>query len=259
MPFSVRRTFRSSKVPTIDGLFWFIKILTTAMGEATSDFFVHRFNPELAVLGGAVVFAFALWRQLQAPRYRTLTYWFAVVMVSVFGTMCADVLHVGFGVPYAVSASLYAVVLAVIFLSWSRVEHTLSIHSITTTRRELFYWATVTATFAFGTAVGDLTASTFGLGYLRSGLYFAILFCLPSLGFVLLRLNGVAMFWTAYVLTRPLGASFADYLGMPHVVGGRAWGPGNVSMLFSAFIIVAVAVAYGRDQRRPANRPRHAR
>jgi uncharacterized membrane-anchored protein len=221
------------------------------MGEATSDFFVHRFTPEIAVLAGGVVFALVLWQQLKAPRYLTLTYWATVVMVSVFGTMCADTLHVGLGIPYVVSASVFAIALAAIFVTWSRTEHSLSIHSITTTRRELFYWATVTATFALGTAVGDLTATTLHLGYLGSGIMFAGIFCLPIIGYVVFRLNAIAMFWTAYVLTRPFGASFADYLGVSHHRGGLNWGPGNVAMLFSAFIVVGVAVLYWRERAAP--------
>jgi uncharacterized membrane-anchored protein len=238
----------------IDGVFWVLKLLSTAMGEATSDFLVHRFNPELAVLGAGVVFAAVLWWQLTAPRFFISTYWSAVVMVSVFGTMCADVLHVAFGVPYVVSALSFSVALVVIFVSWSRVEHTLSIHSITTTRRELFYWAAVTVAFALGTAVGDFSAYTVGLGFLRSGLIFAIIFCLPIVGFFLLRLNAVAMFWTAYILTRPLGASFADYLGKSHDQGGLNWGPGNVSFMFSAVIVVIVAGLVVRERRRTSSR-----
>jgi uncharacterized membrane-anchored protein len=257
MPFNIHRTFRASKVPTINGAFWFIKLLTTAMGEATSDFFVHRFNPELAVLGGFVVFAVVLWLQLRAPRFLTVTYWAAVVMVSVFGTMCADVLHVGFGVPYVVSASTFAILLAGVFVTWSRSEHTLSIHSITTSRRELFYWATITVTFALGTAVGDMTATTLDLGYLTSGILFAIIFCLPSIGYRVFRLNAIAMFWTAYVLTRPLGASFADYLSFDQARGGLNWGPGNVSLLFTLFIVISVAVLVVRERLESTNRARH--
>jgi uncharacterized membrane-anchored protein len=240
----------------IDGVFWVLKLLSTAMGEATSDFLVHRFNPELAVLVAAVVFVAILWWQLRVPRFLITAYWLAVVMVSVFGTMCADVLHVGFGVPYVVSALGFSAALVVVFVTWSRVEHTLSIHSITTTRRELFYWAAVTVTFALGTAVGDMTAYTAGLGFLRSTLLFAIIFCLPVVGYALLRLNAVAMFWAAYVLTRPLGASFADYLGRSRDQGGLNWGPGNVSFIFSALIVAIVAVLVGRERRRRANRVR---
>jgi uncharacterized membrane-anchored protein len=239
---SIRHRFASSKVPpTITPTFWGLKILTTAMGEATSDYFVNRFDPRLAVACTAVVFVAVLWWQLRAPTYRTVTYWAAVVMVSVFGTMCADVVHVEFGVAYVVSALTFAAVLAVVFWSWFRVEGTLSIHSITTTRRELFYWATVTVAFALGTAVGDFTATVAKLGYFSSGLLFTGLILVPALG-AWARMNAVLMFWIAYVLTRPLGASFADWMGKPKIVGGLGWGSGNVALVLTSIIVVAVGV-----------------
>ena len=248
MPLNIHRTFRSSKVPQINGVFWFLKLLSTAMGETTSDFFVHRFNPELVVLAGGVVFAVALWNQLRAPRFFTITYWTAVVMVSVFGTMCADVLHVGFHVPYVASATLFAILLVATFVTWARAEHTLSIHSIYTTRRELFYWTAITVTFALGTAVGDMTAYTFNFGYLKSGILFAIIFCLPAIGYRVLRLNTIAMFWAAYILTRPLGASFSDYLGVSQARGGLNLGPGNVSFMFTALIAIVVGIVVFRER-----------
>jgi uncharacterized membrane-anchored protein len=240
---SLRHTFGTSKVPrTITPTFWGLKVLTTAMGEATSDYFVSHFDPRIAVACTAVVFVAVLWWQLRASTYRTVPYWSAVVMVSVFGTMCADVLHVQFGVPYVVSAIAFAVVLALVFWTWFRVEGTLSIHSIVSTRRELFYWATVTVAFALGTAVGDFTAVVAKLGYFSSGLLFTGLIVLPALGFWIRRKNPVLMFWIAYVLTRPLGASFADWMGKPKSVGGLGWGSGNVSLTLTSIIVVAVGV-----------------
>lgn len=243
MAFSLRRQFRSSKAPrTITPSFWGLKILTTAMGEATSDYFVNRFDPRVAVVCAAVVFVVALWWQLRLPTYRTVPYWSAVVMVSVFGTMCADVVHVEFGVAYLVSAIAFALALVLVFWTWFRVEGTLSIHSIVSTRRELFYWATVTVAFALGTAVGDFMAIVAKLGYFGSGLLFTGLILLPALGFWLGRMNAVLMFWIAYVLTRPLGASFADGMGKPKIVGGLGWGSGNVSLALTGIIVVAVGV-----------------
>jgi uncharacterized membrane-anchored protein len=163
-------------------------------------------------------------------------------MVSVFGTMCADVVHVEFGVPYAVSGIAFALVLAVTFWLWFRIEGTLSIHSIVSTRRELFYWLTVTVTFALGTAVGDFTAFVAKLGFFSSGLLFTGLIILPAIGFWLGRMDSVLMFWIAYVLTRPLGASYADWMGKPTWVGGLGWGAGNVALSLSSIIVVSVGV-----------------
>jgi len=149
-------------------------------------------------------------------------------MVGVFGTMAADVLHVGLGVPYAVSTALFAVTL--VFVTWQRTEKTLSIHSINTPRREAFYWAAVVATFALGTALGDLTATTLHLGYFFSALLFAGVIVLPAAGYRWAHLNPILAFWWAYVITRPLGASLADGAGKPKILGGLGWGDGLVSL-----------------------------
>jgi uncharacterized membrane-anchored protein len=253
---SLRQEFATTKVPrTITPTFWGLKILTTAMGEATSDFFVNRFDPRAAVACAAVVFVVVLWWQLRSTTYVTVTYWSAVVMVSVFGTMCADVVHVEFKVPYAVSAVAFALALAIVFWWWFRAEGTLSFHSIVTTRRELFYWAAVTVAFALGTAVGDFSATVANLGYFSSGLLFTGLILLPAIAYGLWRRNAVLMFWIAYVLTRPLGASFADWMGKPKIVGGLGWGAGNVSLALTAIIVVAVGVLAFVE----AGQGRHAR
>ena len=231
-----------SKVPyRITAYFWIIKILTTAMGEALADFMALRYSPVLAGVVGTLIFAIAMVLQLRARRYRVWIYWFAVAMVAVWGTLAADGLHIKLGVPYAVSSAFFAVCLTVVFVAWYATEHTLSIHSITTRRRELFYWATVLATFALGTAVGDLTATTLHLGFLTSGLMFTGLICLPALAYWKLGLNSVLAFWIAYVLTRPLGASYADWLGVPHRYGGVGLGRGVVALILTVVIVGFVA------------------
>src|ERR1019366_3167027 len=163
--------------------------------------------------------------------------WFAVVMVSVFGTMAADVLHVGLGVPYLFSTIFFAVVLAAVFVAWYATQRTLAIHSITTRPRELYYWATVLATFALGTAAGDFTATTLHLGFLGSGIMFAVVIAVPALAWWKLRLNAIFAFWFAYVTTRPLGASFADWMAFPPARGGLDWGTGPVSIGLSIVIL----------------------
>jgi uncharacterized membrane-anchored protein len=225
-----------SKVPEVTALFWVVKALTTGMGESTSDFLVHKLVPEIAVVIGGIAFVVALFLQLSSDRYVPWRYWLAVAMVGVFGTMCADVLHVGLGVPYIASTVFYAIVLALVFRTWHRVEGTLSIHSITTERRELFYWAAVLATFALGTAAGDLTAVTFGLGFFASGLLFAAIIAIPALGYFRFGMNAILAFWFAYVVTRPLGASFADWLAVSSARGGLALGTGLVSFVLAAMI-----------------------
>jgi len=229
------------RVPEITVYFWVVKALSTAMGEATSDYLVHTINPVPAVLLGFVGFAAALAIQFSMRRHMAWTYWLAVVMVGVFGTMAADVLHVGFKVPYTASSVLYGLVLLAVFVSWQRVEGTLSIHSIDTPRREMFYWAAVVATFAMGTALGDLTAVTFHIGYLSSALLFAGVIAVPAIGFWRFGWNPILSFWIAYVATRPLGASFADWMGKPRSVMGLGWGEGAVAMGLTVAIFCFVA------------------
>jgi uncharacterized membrane-anchored protein len=163
-------------------------------------------------------------------------------MVAIFGTMEADALHIQLGVAYAVSTVGFAVALTAIFIVWYGTERTLSIHHITTLRRELFCWATVCATFALGTAAGDLTAYTLHLGFLASGMLFAVVIAVPALAHRFARLDAVVAFWFAYIITRPLGASFADWMGVPHTLGGLNWGRGTVSVSFT--IVIACLVAY---------------
>ncbi len=231
----------AGKVPAVTAVFWITKALTTGMGESTSDFLVHRLPPVVAVAIGFVALTVALWLQFRSNRYVPWRYWLAVSMVGVFGTMAADVLHVGLGVPYLVSTIVFALTLAAVFVIWHRSERTLSIHSITTSRREVFYWAAVMATFALGTAAGDMTAVTLHLGYLSSGVMFALLIAVPAVGYRWLAMNAVVAFWFAYVLTRPLGASFADWMGVSHARGGLDFGPGPVSLVLALAIVGLVA------------------
>lgn len=245
---------RALRVPEITAYFWIVKALSTAMGESTSDYLVHTLHPVPAVLLGFAGFLVALALQLSMRRYLAWTYWFAVVMVGVFGTMAADVLHVGLGVPYFASATLYGVALAVVFVTWQRSQKTLSIHSIDTPLRELFYWAAVVATFALGTAAGDLTAVTFHLGYFFSIVLFAGVIAIPAIGYWRFSWNPIFAFWFAYVVTRPVGASFADWMGKPVSMGGLGWGQGWVSLVLTLIIVCFVAhlAATRKDVQREA-------
>jgi uncharacterized membrane-anchored protein len=242
-----------SKVPEITVAFWVAKILSTAMGEATSDYLVFHIDPYVAVILAAMGFVVALAVQFAVRRYIAPVYWALVVMVAIFGTMMADVVHVVLGVPYWLSTAGFAAALAIVLACWRMTEGTLSIHSIVTRRRELFYWATVIATFALGTAAGDMTASTFDLGYLASGFLFAALFALPGLLYWRLGMSEVTAFWFAYIMTRPLGASFADWADKPAAVGGLGYGDGPVAVALTAAVLVAIAyLTVKQASKRPA-------
>jgi uncharacterized membrane-anchored protein len=245
------KTEALSKVPVITAFFWIVKILTTAMGEAASDFAVH-INQLDAVILGATGFIVALAIQFSARRYIAWVYWLLVAMVSVFGTMAADVIHHA-GVPVPVSTAVFGILLAGVFAFWYKVEGTLSVHSIVSPRREAFYWLTVFVSFAFGTAAGDWTAESLQFGTLLSGFLFAALFALPAIAYWKFGLNEIVAFWFAYIMTRPLGASFADWAAQPQSHGGLGYGPGYVSSILTIFILIFVAylsVGRGDDRRR---------
>jgi uncharacterized membrane-anchored protein len=238
------------KVPEITLIFWVLKLLTTGMGEAMSDFMGQHSVP-LAGAVGIFGLALAMWLQFRTPEYRAPVYWFAVMMVAVFGTMVADGIRDGAGVSYSVTTPVFAVVVAATFFAWHRSEGTLSIHSINTRRREAFYWSAVLGTFALGTAAGDLTAYSLNLGFWTSAALFAVVFALPAIGWWRLNLSPILAFWAAYVVTRPLGASFADGFSK-HAGGGLGLGDGTVSAVaLVAFIaLVAYVAVTKRDVQR---------
>ncbi len=249
-----------AKVPEIIFLFWVVKILTTAGGEATSDYLKTYGN-----FGGGgtevALFVIALVLQFATRRYRAFAYWFLAFAIAIAGTGFADFLHLDVHIPYAGTTILWAVILAAVFWTWQRSEGTLSIHSVTTQRREAFYWATVFATFALGTALGDFTAVSLGMGYLASGILFFVLILIPALAWWRFGLNSIAAFWMAYVLTRPLGASFADYISKPHSNGGIVFGDGPTALVFAVAVVVLVsylAIARPDIRRSPAENERLA-
>jgi uncharacterized membrane-anchored protein len=229
-----------TKVPEITAWFWIAKVASTGMGEALADWLYFRYGTVPTGAVGAVLLVVALVLQFRSRRYNTWIYWLAVVAVSVTGTMAADGLHIVVGLPYTVTTALYALMLAAIFVVWYRTEGTLSIHSITTVRREAFYWAAVMATFALGTALGDLTAYTMKIGFFSSGVLFLVVIAIPAVSHRWFGMNSVLAFWLAYTVTRPLGASIADWLGVPARVGGLDWGRGVVSALLTIPILIAV-------------------
>jgi len=242
----------AAKVPEIIFLFWVVKILTTAGGEATSDYLRTWGN-----IGGGgtevALFVIGLVLQFGTRRYRALAYWFFAYAIAISGTGVSDFLHLDVGIPYAGTTLLWAAVLMAIFVVWYLSEGTLSIHSITTRRRECFYWATVFATFALGTALGDFTATALGLGYLASGILFGIVILIPAVAWWKLGLNGVAAFWMAYVVTRPLGASFADYISKPANLSGIGFGDGPTAVVLTLAVTVLVLyLAIARPDIQPA-------
>ncbi|MGB8178656.1 MAG: hypothetical protein WCF63_00645 [Acidimicrobiales bacterium] len=242
----------AAKVPETIFLFWVVKILTTAGGEATSDYLKTWGN----IKGGATevgVFLVALVLQFATRRYQAFAYWSLAFAIAIFGTGVSDFLHLDVHIPYAGTTLLWAVVLACVFWMWQRSEGTLSIHSITTQRREAYYWATVFATFALGTALGDFTATSLNLGYLGSAVLFSVVILIPAAAGMRFGFNRIGAFWAAYVLTRPLGASYADYISKSSALSGVGFGDGPTAVVFAiaVFLLVAYLAATRPDIQPP--------
>ena len=235
-----QRSFVSPKVPEVFLLFWVIKLLTTGIGETGADFMGTHSIPVAGVVGVGG-FLVALTWQLKADTYHPVRYWVTVLMVAVFGTMIADGPHVALGTPYWFDAIVYFLLLCALLTWWQRSEGTLSVHSIVTSRRERFYWATVLTTFGLGTALGDAAAINAGLGFGWSIVLFGVAILIPL---ALWRRGApvIGCFWASYALTRPLGASIADYLASPPAHGGVGWGTGPVTS--AGLLLFGILVAY---------------
>ncbi len=230
-----------SKVPEVTILFWFIKVMCTTVGETAADFLNVNLNFGLtgtSIVTG-VLLAIALFFQFRTKRYTPITYWITVMLISVFGTLVTDNLTDRIGVPLETSTIIFSILLAATFLIWHYYEKTLSIHSILTRRREIFYWFTILFTFALGTAAGDLMAEGLGLGYAVTGFIIAGLIAVFAIGSKL-KLNHVLSFWLIYILTRPLGASLGDYLSQPPKYGGLGLGATITSFIFVGGILAIV-------------------
>lgn len=230
-----------NKVPEVTVFFWVIKILCTTVGESFADYVNETLGFGLrntTILFTAALIA-VLVAQFRLDRYVPGVYWLAVVLISVVGTLATDTLTDTRGVPLAVSSTIFAVALAAVFALWYARERTLSIHTITTTPREGFYWLAVLVTFALGTAVGDwtleLTGWTPGAAVLLpAGLLLAVLATWR------LGAGPVLSFWLAYILTRPLGANIGDFLGVSRDEGGLGLGTLWTSVIFLAAILATV-------------------
>jgi uncharacterized membrane-anchored protein len=233
----------SSKVPEVTIYFWIIKILATTVGETAADLLSIRLDLGLTITSYvmSVIFIVVLIFQVRTKRYVPTPYWLTVVLISIVGTLISDNLVDGMGISLVTTSIAFGGILAIAFGLWFASERTLSIHSIYTTRRELFYWAAILFTFAMGTSVGDLLAERLDLGYAQAALVFAGAIGAIALLYYVVRLDGILSFWLAYILTRPLGASVGDWLAKPVIAGGMGWGTVNTSLIFLAAIAVLVA------------------
>jgi uncharacterized membrane-anchored protein len=228
-----------NKVPQVTVFFWIIKIMATTVGETAADFlnfnlFWGLSNTTLVMSGLLIA---ALYFQMSASKYVPALYWLAVVLISVVGTLITDNLVDNLGVSLEATTIVFSILLILTFGVWYASEKTLSIHSITTKKREIFYWLTILFTFALGTAAGDLVAESLNWGYLLSAIIFAALIGAITLAYYRFKLNAVTAFWLAYILTRPLGASLGDYLSQDRSEGGLELGTTGTSIIFIVIIL----------------------
>ena len=243
-------TFHSDKVtvynrvPKVTADFWLIKLMAVTVGETAADFLATNLGLGLSgtsmIMSG--ILAAALVLQFAQKKYVPWIYWVAVVLVSIVGTLITDNLIDNLGISLSTTTIAFSLALSATFIVWYRYEKTLSIHTIFTTRREAFYWLAILFTFALGTAAGDLLAEGMGLGYLYSGLMYGAIIAVITSAYYFLKLNGILAFWLAYIITRPMGASFGDLLSQPIANGGLGFGTVITSLIF--LVSIAAIIAY---------------
>jgi uncharacterized membrane-anchored protein len=241
-----------NKVPQVTLWFWIVKIMSTTVGETGADYLAVHVGLGPLVTGAvtAALLIAAIIVQLRADRYVPWIYWLAVVLVSVVGTQITDALTDGLGVSLYLSTLVFAAGLAAIFIAWYSQERTLSIRTIFTRRRELYYWAAILCTFALGTAAGDLATEALGLGFQLGVVIFGALIACIAVAYYL-GAGAVLTFWLAYIFTRPLGASLGDLLSQARTYGGLGFGTAVTSAIFLA-VIVGLVVFMTRAEERSA-------
>jgi len=245
-----------NRVPEVTVYFWIIKVLATTVGETAADFLSITLNLGLditcCILSGVLLLALLI--QLSFKRYIPASFWTVVVLLSIVGTLISDKLVDDLEVSLLTTSTVFGVALLAVFAVWYANEKTLAMHSINTAKRELFYWIAVLFTFALGTATGDLLSETLRLGYASAALVFGASITIIAIGYYHFRINAILAFWSAYILTRPLGASIGDLLSQPAKNGVFGYGPLGTSMLFLS-IIVSLVVYLSLKQKNPALLP----
>ena len=243
-----------NRVPEVTLYFWIIKIMATTVGETGADFLAFTMNFGLAATSYimSALLAVLLWNQFRLKRYIPLSYWAVVVLVSIVGTLITDRLVDEMGVSLVTITIVFTLALLGVFAIWYDSEKTLAMHSIKTTKREVFYWIAILLTFALGTAAGDLLAEGLNLGYAVSALLFGSIIAAIAIGYYRFNLNGVLTFWLAYVLTRPLGASIGDLLSQPVKNGGLGFGTVGTTIAFTTTIAILI-VYLSIKQKKPTS------
>lgn len=231
------------RVPEVTFTFWLLKILSTTVGETGADFISYNLGLGLditsLIMGGLL--AASLFIQFKCKRYVPVSYWTVVILMSIVGTLITDMLVDDLGVSLVTLSIVFTITMLAGFVVWYKSEKTLSIHSIDTAKREMFYWIIILLAFALGTGIGDLISEGLGLGYGVALLIFAASIAIVAFGFYGLKMNSVLAFWIAFVLTRPLGASLGDFMIKPFTESGLGLGMTTVNVLFLLAIVSLIA------------------
>jgi uncharacterized membrane-anchored protein len=235
---------QAAKVPEVTLAFWIIKIAATTLGETGGDAVSMSMN--LGYLVGTAIFATifiaAVFLQIRAKRFHPALYWITIIASTTVGTTLADFTTRSLGVGYAGGSSLLLVLLLISLLVWYRSLGSISVETVSTPRAELFYWVTIMFSQTLGTALGDWTADSAGLGYVGAGLIFGALLAVVAILYFWTRLSHTFLFWAAFVLTRPLGAVVGDFLDKPVSSGGLALSRYLASAVLLLFIAACLAL-----------------
>ncbi len=236
------RSIALNRIPQVTFVFWLIKVLSTTSGETVADFLNNTLGWGLngtTVFMTALLAAALIW-QFSTRRYVPAAYWLVVILISVVGTLITDTMSDQLEIPLWVSTAIFAAALALTFIIWWMREKTLSIKTVYTRRREVFYWVAILFTFALGTAAGDLLSESLDLGYFVATLIFLGAIALVTLAWRFVGANVVACFWAVYILTRPLGASLGDLLSQDPENGGLGVGTTWTSVVFGVAIVALI-------------------
>jgi uncharacterized membrane-anchored protein len=239
-----------SKVPQVTLMFWVIKVLATTLGETGGD--AVSMSMDLGYLVGtaifAVLFVAAVVVQIRARAFHPAIYWTTIIASTTVGTTLADFADRSLGIGYTGGSALLAALLIGSLLAWHRTLGTVAVDSVSSPRSEVFYWVTIMFSQTLGTALGDWTADTAGLGYLGAAVIFGGLLALVAVAYFRSRIPHTVLFWTAFVLTRPLGAVVGDFLDKPVANGGLELGRYSAS----AVLLVLIAACIALVPQRPA-------
>ena len=237
-----------SKVPQVTLAFWIIKILATTVGETGGDALSMTLNLGYAVSSLIFLgfFCVTLAAQIMAKRYHPVFYWAVVVATTTMGTTTSDYLDRTVGLGYVKSSAMLLCAVIAVLIVWHFATGEIAVDRITTRKNEMFYWVTILISNTLGTALGDLTATTTGLGFERGALVFAGLIALVAVVYFFTNLPESVLFWAAYVLTRPLGATLGDTLTKPHAEGGLDLGRITSSLVIAAAMVVLIALTSRR-------------